>query len=328
MRMNLKDATRNQHFVPQVEQRLNAINPSAREENQRIYAFNLVDRENYELKIKSDNGAKISNSPSLNDLFSFEILKEDDDRYNFEKLFHKYESSIKKNTQSLLAKLANSGADIKSEILEIFASKFLNFVRNPYSIKKILNTFPTLTSVHPTDPVHYENFERVLKGRKPQQKYLCEKLGISEREYTEWLSIIFLLLTPLGINNSNFLENVIKGLYESPKSFIMVIIYTYDEKTCLLSDRGYSIPLPEQDHMAFDFNLCSNAFIRYVFSNIDALAPPEAPRKIIEALKENPKTVNVHSVVNDLAALEQYNKHVVYQCFETVFNSSAECYGL
>jgi hypothetical protein len=326
--MNLKDATRNQHFVPQVEQRLNAINPSAREENQRVYAFNLVDRENYELKIISDNGTKISNSLSLNDLFSFDILKEHDDRYNFEKLFHKYELNIKKNTQSLLEKLATTGADIKSEVLDIFTSKFLNFVRNPYSIKKILNTFPSLTNVHPTNPVHYKNFERVLKGRKPQQKHLCEKLGISEREYTDWLSIIFLLLTPLDKDNSNFLEQVIKGLYESPESFIMVLIYTYDEKTCLLSDRGYSIPLPEQDHMAFDFNLCSNAFIRYAFSNIDALAPPEAPRELVEVFKSRPKTIDVHSFVNDLSALEQYNKHVVYQCFETVFNSSTECYGL
>lgn len=326
--MNLKDATRNQHFVPQIEQRLNAINPNAKEENQKIYEFDLIDRENYKIKIRSNNGARISNALSLNDLFSFDVIKDTTERYNFEKLFHKYESSIKTNTQSLLRKLHIKGSDIQSEILDIFASKFLNFVRNPYSVKKILNTFPPLTNVHPTDPVHYKNFERILKGQKPQQKYLCEKLGISESEYTEWLAIIFLLLAPIDKENPNFLEQVIKGLYESPESFIMVLIYTYDKKTCLLSDRGYSIPLPEKDHMAFDFNLCSNAFIRYGFSNIDALAPAEAPKELIETFKSRPKTIGVHHFTNDLSALEQYNKNVVYQCFETVFNSNAECYGL
>lgn len=326
--MNLKDSTKNQHFVPQVEQRLNAINPCARDENQKIYAFNLIDRENHKIELKKSDGIKITKALSLNDLFSFDILEKDPQRYNFESLFQKYESNIKDNTLSLLEKLPTNDANIKPEILNIFISKFINFVRNPYSIKKVLNSFPTLTNVHPTDPFHYENFERILKGRKPHQKYLCEELEISEKEYAEWLSVIFLLLAPLDKEKPNLLEQIIKNIYESRESFIMVMVYTYDENTCLLSDRGYSIPLPEQDHMAFDFNLCSRAFIRYVFSNVDAIAPKAAPKELTESFKSMPKTIHFHKFSNDLNALEQYNKHVVYQCFETVFNSSTECYGL
>ena len=37
--------TRNQHFVTQGEQRLNALNPRADPKNQRIYSFQVVDRE-------------------------------------------------------------------------------------------------------------------------------------------------------------------------------------------------------------------------------------------------------------------------------------------
>lgn len=326
--MNLKDATRNQHFVPQVEQRLNAINPGAKEENQKIYAFDLLDRENYSVKIRSNNGSKITNSLSIKDLFSFDILKDDAEIYNFEKLFQKYESSIRSNTQSLLGKLPFIGANIQPEALNIFISKFLNFVRNPYSVKKILNTFPQLINVHPTDPVHYKNFERILNGRKPHQEYLCRKLGISNSEYTEWLAIIFLLLAPLDKEKPNLLEQIIRRQYESPESFIMILIYSYDEKSCLLSDRGYSIPLSQKEHMVFEFNLCSSAFIRYSFSSIDALTPPEVSRWLIEDFKSRPKKIGVHHFANDLNALEQYNKNVVYQCFETVFNSSTECYGL
>lgn len=326
--MDLKDVTKNQHFVPQVEQRLNAINPLAKEENQKIYSFSLDDRESYAINLDSEKGFKISNTLSLNDIFSFDVLEKEAARYNFESLFHQYEASIKTNTESLISKLPTAGADIKSEILNIFLSKFLNFVRNPYSIKKVLNTFPQLRYVHPTDPVHYKNFERVLNGRKPQQAYLCKQLEVTEEEYADWLSVIFLLLTPLEKGQPNFLEQVVKGLYENPDLFIRILIYTYDDKTCLLSDRGYSIPLPENEHMAWDFNLYSHGFIRYFFGNLDLLAPATAPKELLERFKAGPKSIDVHNIVNDLNALEQYNKHVVYQCNKNVFNSSSECYGL
>lgn len=86
--MDLLDVTKNQHFVPQVEQRLNAINPKAKEENQKIYSFSLKDRESYAVILDSENGSKISNTLSLNDIFSFDVLGKEAARYNFEKLFH------------------------------------------------------------------------------------------------------------------------------------------------------------------------------------------------------------------------------------------------
>lgn len=326
--MDLQDVTKNQHFIPQVEQRLNALNPLAKEDNQKIYSFSLKDRDTYLIELDSKNGLKISNTLSLNDIFSFDVLEKEAVRYNFEKLFHKYESNIKNNTDSLLLKLSTAEADIKPEILNIFLSKFLNFVRNPYSIRKILNTFPQLNELQPTNPVHYKNFERVLNGIKPQQNYLCNQLGVTKEEYKEWLSLIFLLLTPFEEDQPNFLEEVVKGLYENPDLFIIVMIYTYDDKTCLLSDRGYSIPLPEDDHLSLDFNLYSHGFIRYVFTDIDLIAPQNAPKNLIEKFKKNQKSIPVHHIINDLNELERYNKHVVYQCSKNVFNSSSECYGL
>lgn len=326
--MDLQDVTKNQHFVPQVEQRLNAINPSAKEENQKIYSFSVVDRERYSFKLESNKGSKISKTLSLHDLFSFDVLKEQAARYNFERLFHKYESSIKCNTESLLSKLSVANSDIKSEILDLFIAKFLNFIRNPYSIKKVLNTFPMLRNLRPTDKVHAENFKRVLEGRKPQQDYLCKQLDISIEEYTDWLSIMFLILTPLEDEQPNFLEEVVKDMYENPDAFIMVLIYTYDTETCLLSDRGYSIPLTDSDHMAWDFNLSSVGFIRYIFANIDLVAPSNAPLELVEEYKSRPKVVHVHRMVNDMDALERYNQHVAYQCFNNVYNSKPECYGL
>ncbi len=224
-------------------------------------------------------------------------------------------------------KLSTTNSNINTEIINIFSSKFLNFIRNPFSIKKILNTFPALTNVHPTNSIHYENFKRIINGKKPQQNRLCQHLDISESEYIKWLQIIFLLLTPLDRNKQNFLEQTIKGLFESSDLFITILIYTYDEKTCLLSDRGYSTPLPEP-HMAFDFNLQSNAFIRYIFSDINSLIPENISKELVKSFKSKPKLIQVQRHTNDLDALKKYNRNVVYQCAETVFNSSIECHGL
>lgn len=327
--MDLKDITKNQHFVSQVEQRFNAINQSDEKRKQKIFSFSLVDRESHTISLDSQDGFNISKTLSLNDIFSFDVLKEEAARYNFEKLFHQYESGIKINTESLISKLNIAEADVKSEIFNLFLSKFLNFVRNPYSIRKVLNTFPQLRNIHPTDPIHYKNFKRIINGRKPQQQYLCNQLGVTEDEYVDWLSVIFLLLTPIKEKQSNFLEQTVKGLYENKDLYIMVLIYTFDNKTCLLSDRGYSIPLPEEDdHMAWDFNLYSRGFIRYIFGDIDLLSPTNASKDIIEKFKAGSKQIGVDKIRNDLNALAQYNKNVVYQCYRNVFNSSSDCYGL
>lgn len=326
--MDFQNVTKNQHFVSQAEQRLNAFNPLAKEENQKIYSFSLEDRESYLISLDSDRGFKISNTLSLNDIFSFDILEKEAARYNFENLFHKYEAGIKKNTDSLISKISTADTDIKPEILNIFMSKFVNFVRNPYSIKKMLNTFPQLKNIHPTDPVHYKNFHRVLNGIKPQQNHLCSQLEITSEEYTEWLSVIFLLLTPLNEDQPNLLEQTIKGLFENSNLLIIAKIYIYDDNTCLLSDRGYSTPLSENDYMALDFNLYSHGFVRYIFGNVNSLISETVPKELVEEFKKLPKSIHVQTAINDLSTLEEYNKNVIYQCRKNVFNSSKYCYGI
>ena len=58
----LENDTRNQHFVTQGEQRLNALNPHADLRNQRIFSFEVVDRESYTLKLENPIGRPIGKS--------------------------------------------------------------------------------------------------------------------------------------------------------------------------------------------------------------------------------------------------------------------------
>src|SRR5271169_1979992 len=128
----LENDTRNQHFVTQGEQRLNALNPQADPRNQRIYSFEVVDRENCNLALESPIGRPIGSNLSLFDLFSFDVPGGSPMRLNFESLFHKYEGYIEAHTRSLLAKLNTRSSDIKAEIIDLLAAKLLNFVRNPF----------------------------------------------------------------------------------------------------------------------------------------------------------------------------------------------------
>lgn len=335
--MDLRDVTKNQHYISQAEQRLNAINPKAKKENQRIYSFSINSRDSNTViaHLDSREGVKIKNNLSLNDLFSFDVL-EDGEKYNFEKLFHKYETIIKDNTKRLLAKIALNNEDIKDEVIAIFISKFINAIRNPYSIKMILNTFSALKGIVPTNPIHRENLERVLQGSKPQQSYLCNHLSITESEYKEWLGIVFLLLTPMDEDRQlNLLEIIIKNIFENPNLYIGIHIYTFNNETCLLSDRGFNL---SQSHyfdkkMVWEFNLSSKSFVRYSFKRFDLEnLIPDTPninwKEILDFCKLQPKSISYESKHNDLRELEQYNQNTVTYCHERVFNSQPNCYGI
>jgi hypothetical protein len=52
------------------------------------------------------------------------------------KLFHKYEMNVETYTTGLLKKLESRDADIKGEIIDLFAAMLLNFIRNPFCIEK------------------------------------------------------------------------------------------------------------------------------------------------------------------------------------------------
>ena len=318
--------TRNQHFVSQVEQRLNALNPEADPKRQRIYSFEVVDRANYKLALEKSTGRPIESNLSLSDLFSFDVPGESRLRLNFESLFQKYEDYIKDHTKSLLAKLNAGAGDIKAEIINLFAAKMLNFARNPFSIVKVLNSFPSLASHDPTDPALLADYRRVASGRKPQQARLCAKLGISEAQYVQWLRVLFMLLTPLAEGHPNLFEDMIKRLLEDRKRYVAAFVFEYDSARCLLSDRGFSQPIVDGPHLAFSFNLCATAFVDYTFTDPATLGEGKVPPEVIarsianwERLPE--KQIYVTFQRNNLDMLVRYNRLAIEQCYKRVYCS-------
>jgi hypothetical protein len=330
--MHLSNPTANQHFLSRAEQQLNALNPDAQPANQRIYSFSLTDREAHRIQRDDTRGRSISNNLSLRDLFSFSVIDGDKDRLNLETLFGQYEADIKTNTLELLRKLRSGEPDIRKEIIELFVSKFMNFLRNPYSIHKVLNTFGELIQFHPTDPELRAQYHAVLAGRKPHQEYLCQQLDINADVYRDWLAALFMALFRPAPDMPNLMEATIKEVLESRAHHAQVAVFQYinehSDKRCLLSDRGFINLLQGSRGLSFSFNLSANAFIGYTFVDIDQFAAGKIPPSVIEFFKAQPKNIQVHMLTNNLEALATYNRNVVYQCARGVYCSGTSVYGV
>lgn len=321
--------TRNQHFISQTELRLNAINPNAKKGNQKIYSFEVTDRESYSSRLNPIKGRKINTVLSFDDLFSFDVLGKNE-RLNFEKYFARYESKTQHFSENLLSKLSSNHSDIHDEIINLYVVKFLNFIRNPYSVEKILNSFPMLKDLRPVSEPYKSRFEKILAGNKPHKKHLCSHFEITDQQYTYWLSTLFMLLSEFQTGEPNFIEEVIRGNFEDINNVTNVTIYTYDNHACVISDKGYTDPISNSSRrvMAFDFNISANSFIRYVFADLELVTPTNMPKKAIDLYKARKKQVNVYHRKNDMEALKTYNQRSLYQCHKMIYSSSTENYGL
>lgn len=179
------NSSRNQHFVTHVEQKLNACNPKSRGKRFRIYSFRIADRDSYRLTLEQPHGRPIHSNLAMLDLFSFDVAGGKRLRSNLEQLFQKHEQGIERHTRSLLQKLSQRLFDVKEELVELFAMKLLSFVRNPFCIEKVLNSFPRVANFQPTEAGLLATYRQISAGKRPHQSYLCAQLGISDQRYAE-----------------------------------------------------------------------------------------------------------------------------------------------
>jgi hypothetical protein len=319
--------TRQQHFVAQTEQRLNALNPGAAPENQRIYEMEIIDRDRHMVRLTSLRGRSIARSLSMFDLYSFDV-GDDGLRANFEEAFNRYEGRIEPLTRRILGAHAARDANVSQELFDLFVAKMVNFVRNPYSVVKVLNSFPAMAAHHPARPETYAAYERILTGRRPQQAHLCTELGISDEQYGAWLRIIFMLLMPMAEGVPVMLEQALGNMFENRRDALVIHVNAYTTERCLLSDRGVTSPIEQNPHTVFDFNLAARAFIRYAFLDFNALTGRPIPPGILAGLHMGPKVVRVEYNTDDLASLDVFHRRVIEQSFRSAFCSGPEAYSV
>lgn len=334
--MDLVNATQNQHFVSQAEQRLNAINPNAKQNNQRIYAFSIVNRDAPEIRLLDKKGRKINSNLSFQDLFSFDILNRIH-RHNFEQLFQQYEEHIILHTCRFYTKVNQGDDNVVDELVNIFRLKLLNTLRNPYSITRSLNIFPDiLKNSHPTNPELYREYQHAVYGNRPHQRTLCQHFGVTPEEYNDWIRCLFILLNHVNDNNLTMFDAIVVALFNKPNLHIGIRLFTYDKETCLLPDIGF-VDFGDDLGLRMAFNLHSRAFVTFAFLNRDTFLEklearngpvPQRHRDAFEQWKLERKIVNIFPELNDLDFLKEYNAGAVLQCHSHVYGSATEYCGI
>ena len=328
--MDYENSTVRQHFLSQAEQRLNAINPRAKPENQRIYQYRVLDRD--KLSVGPPRSVKIVGNLMIENLFSFDRAVNSRLRANFENLFHKYEKDVFRHTIALRKQRSRRNTNAIPEAQSLFLTKMLNVFRNPFNIKEALSMLPKhMTEYRPTDRQLYETYLRVMEGQKPQQKHLIDKLGISDREYDIWLRSLFFLLQPMLPEQPNLYDEILKSFRRDRDTFFMVNVFTFSSNWCLLSDRGSVYFSVDDDvHQAWCFNLDSNSFVTYSYSKIDQFyfkgPKPYIPRGGREQVKTiiNEEPTPVRYYHDELGPLKTYNRMALFQCHEHVYCASPD----
>lgn len=318
--MHLLNKTRNQHFLPQTEQRLNAIDPLVDKGKQRIYEFEILSNTAGAMRLGKAQSRKISKNLSMLDLFSFDVDKNRPLRQNFEALFQRHEVEVDRNTTRLLTKLAAGDYAVSEEVVNIYAAKLMNFTRNPFSVVKILNTFGELANYTPQDPAVLALFNKVLNGRREHEKHLCKKLNITDVQYNSWLRMLFNMLVELKPGFRSLFDETVRSVFTSKQFGLAVLVCTYSTPKCLLSDRAMTTNIESARANGFDFNLNSRAFIRYIVmdrtpQSIPAWMPPGA----IEMWMNTNLPIMLYREHDHENLLRSFNMNVVTQSHSYVY---------
>lgn len=318
--------TRNQHYVSQVEQKQNSIDPLVDRTKRRIFEFEILDREQHSFKLTDENGVKVEKNLSMNDLYSLEIL-DDATRDNFEHFF----SELEREVEGLTQKILTSQKIDKEILITLFNAKLMNVIRNPYCILSTLNTYSDICEFTPTDKKLAQYFIKI-ESLKTNQMILNE-LMVDQEQFRQWLKIIFYLVVPINCPNGEnlkFMPDMIKELFDIRNHCIFIALVTHKNQICLLSDRAHvdlSEALPGNT-VGYEFNLTKNAFMNIIFADNNLEAIPNIPAHIIKTFKKQginkiiQPSIRIHKISDNDQLFGAYNARVIYQCHRHFYAAS------
>ena len=322
------NSTRKQHYISQSELRLNAFNPSADRKNQRIYSFRIKDRDKPIIELENQRGLSISNALAHEDLFSYDVLSKEW-RLNLESAFQRHETRIGPLSRELLQITDGDDLSLLAKTLkQLFIAKFINFLRNPYSVCKVLDTIGVAATYEPTNPALQRQFQSVLNGRKPHTNAICGKFGIDANRYNEWLAALFMLLEVEVFDGETVLEASLSNLFAD--SYAVARLYKYSSQdaraSCLISDRGFNSTRNEEHLFEIEFNISAQMFVRFGFADLLGAIPTGNPVLSAAIRSMSNGDLQVEVIKDDFDELLVYNHLTVYQAAKRVYSSNSAPY--
>jgi hypothetical protein len=322
---------RNHHFISQAEQRLNAIDKTVNNKNQRIYSFDILHREDPKLKASSPKSVRIEENFARTDLYTLSVL-ESGGQHNLEDAFFKYENDSSRLAQSLLQKLDSSAPEtLGSELVRLYQLKLINTLRNPYAIRRTLDMFSQLRGVVPADEALRAHFKSLDGAYRPQVEKICAEFKVSEEEYIDWLKVLYLLILQPIEGERNLIEVLMWGLFNNSDAIKSFSVYRYSDDT---KDRGILlcdqiIDLRYGEGMQFQmFNLDSSSFILVTNIEIKTQSLIGISSKLKELDFRQRNVVHVDYVMDDTNMLRRFNEHCVWLAHLNVFCAFDKPFGI
>jgi len=326
-----RSLAKNHHFISQAEQRLNAIDRSVKSENQRIYKFDITEREKPIIRKTNSNGVKIEKNLSRLNLYALQTLK-DGGQHNLERAFQKYENDTPNITKSLLEKLNSAKpTNFDNELLRLYALKLLNTIRNPFAIKRTLEMFSELHGVIPANKVLQSHFISLDAGNRPQVEQICSEFEVSEEEYVSWLKVLYLLILQPLDQGLNLIEHLMKTLIENNRVIKNFSIFRYEKKYegigVLLSDTMID-QRPGAGTQVQMFNLDASTFMMVMLIDVKSQNFIDLPEEFIDSSFKQSKVLHIDYKVNDLLMLKKYNQHCAWLAHSSVYCANEKPYGV
>ncbi|MEG0672336.1 hypothetical protein [Clostridium sp.] len=292
---------RNHHYISQAEQRLNALD----EDPNTIYKFKKAGSL---VVMVGEKAVGIRNNLSAKNLFTFSN-SENGENYNFEDIFSRYENNITLLNRTFNKKMSINDTNLDKEIYEIFSSKFMNIIRNPYFARLVVEIFSDLEKFIPSsEDINFIN-EKIMNFENNNKDLLCQTFGFSEENYKKWLRIIFFTLGLYKYENgSTPIDYLIEQeLLNTRNTIVKIDVYKYDNERCLISDRGFC-ELKVEHGFNLTFNIDKKCFASFTF--VPGNGEPVDERESYFVVHEN--------IIDEL---EKYNSACIEQSHEHVFCS-------
>lgn len=313
---------RNHHFIAHTEQIMHARSSDVSSKS--INRFKVEDKRRLLLKKTSKKGVKIANNLSFEDLYCFDFLSRTE-QFNFESAFGNYEEKYKEIVDCIISQKG----DLEKLYIDLFTYKFMSIIRNPFCIKPIVNMFKGGINLHPVDKNLLAIYHKIEIGNKPQKKRVCEFFNITDSEYTNWLKIIFLVLS-VKLDEGNLLEAFSRGMFYAPKSLLNIVLFNItDEKTTLFSDVGFT-SLASDSHLIYEFPLTNKHYVFFGFTDLNSFSKILEKEKgvklsgLLSLLQSKPKNIQISTVSDDFERLKSFNVRMIEQSRHYVFSQSTK----
>lgn len=300
--------TRKQHYVSQVEQRLNSI-----DDVDAIYNFEVVDARSCSIRLKAPKGAAIGDNLMGKDMFSLSVAE--GKRLNLEGVWKTYEDRYRQHVDTLRSQLLSDLGSSSSgtEVLGIISLKVLGMLRNPY-FGRLISDYG-LRSHHALSEELREDLERISSLSLPAS---CRRFGFTLDEYKAWVTCLRVVFHRLD-DGSTIFDLWLAQMLSSGAAGGR--IYTYSsEHSCLLGDR----PCFEVGTGCLFLN-CNIS--RHMFLSFIVMSPANLPVGFSEIPRQLRKVQFFHAH-DDLEALAKFNQAIVRYSSRFVFSGSKTPHGV